>query len=39
MAYTVTCHLRLFCVLKCLITALKTSSKSQNYTDMTLLTC
>ena len=37
MAHTVTCHLRLLCLLKCLNTALKT--KSQNYADMTLLTC
>ena len=39
MAHTVTCHLRLLCLFKCLNTALKTSSKSQNYTDMTLSTC
>ena len=37
MAHTVTCHLRLLCLLKCLNTALDT--KSQNCTDMTLLTC
>ena len=37
--FTVTCHLRLLYLFKCLNTALKTSSKSQNHTDMTLLTC
>ena len=38
MAHSVTRHLRLLRQLKWL-TALKTSSKSQNYTYITLLTC
>ena len=43
MAHTVTCHLRLLCLLKCLNTALKT--KSQNYdpvshiSNSTVTTC
>ena len=38
MVHKVKWHLRLLRQLKC-ITALKTPSKPQNYTDMTLLTC
>ena len=38
MAHKVKWHVRLLRQLKC-ITALKTPSKPQNYTDMTLLTC
>ena len=38
MAHRATWYLRLLRQLKCL-TALKTSSKSLNYTDMTLVTC